>query len=115
MALSRSKIALIGGVLTLVVSTAGVMLMPVTHRSVPSPAPSAAGPRYDSAALGDVTAKIMVQMPDGRTCSLGSFNNTTGRVSDTKDHCAVVSDDSDGRPMGTVHRLEKIQKSFNGK
>jgi hypothetical protein len=113
MALSRSKIALIGGALTLLVSAAGVMLMPVSHRAEPPVPP--ASPRYDSAALSDVTAKILVQMPDGRTCSLGAFNNTTGRVSDTKDHCAVVSDDSDGRPMGTVHRLEKIQKSFNGK
>ncbi len=114
MALSRSKIALLGGILTVVVSAAGVMLMPVTHRAQP-PATVPTTPRYDSAALGDVTAKIMVQLHDGRTCSLGSFNNTTGRVSEPGNRCAETKDDNDGRPMGTVHRLEKIQKSFNGK
>jgi hypothetical protein len=59
-------------------------------------------------------AKITRELIDGTSCSVGEFNNATGRMSERGDTCSALrrEDTSVLAPMGTIHRLEAIQNSF---
>jgi hypothetical protein len=63
-------------------------------------------------------AKITRELIDGTSCSVGVFNNATGRISEAANPCSSISiknDPSAAAPMGTIHRLEAIQDSFENK
>jgi hypothetical protein len=60
-------------------------------------------------------ARISRELIDGTSCSVGAFNNTTGRITGLVNPCYSMSrkdDASVAAPMGTIHRLEAIQDSF---
>jgi hypothetical protein len=60
-------------------------------------------------------ARITRELVDGTSCSVGAFNNATGRISGMTNPCSSMSrknDTSPAAPMGTIHRLEAIQNSF---
>jgi hypothetical protein len=60
-------------------------------------------------------ARITRELIDGTSCSVGAFNNTTGRITGLVNPCYSMSkkdDPSPAAPMGTIHRLEAIQDSF---
>jgi hypothetical protein len=60
-------------------------------------------------------ARITRELIDGTSCSVGAFNNATGRITGLVNPCYSMSrktDPSAAAPMGTIHRLEAIQDSF---
>ncbi len=61
------------------------------------------------------TAKI-TRDSDGEGCWQQIFDNQTGRMSRSQQACEATVYDSGGAPvpLGTIHRLEAISKSFSG-
>jgi hypothetical protein len=51
---------------------------------------------------------------DGTGCSQQVFDNDTGRMTMSRRPCATTTYDSTGTPVpvGTIHRLDAISKSF---
>jgi hypothetical protein len=62
------------------------------------------------------TAKITKDL-DGKGCSQQVFDNQTGRTRRSELPCDATAFDSDGVPVpvGTIHRLDAISKSFSGR
>jgi hypothetical protein len=62
------------------------------------------------------TAKI-TRDSDGQGCWQQIFDNQTGRMTRSQQPCEATAYDSSGTPvpLGTVHRLEAISKSFSGR
>ncbi len=61
------------------------------------------------------TAKITKDL-DGKGCSQQVFDNQTGRMRQSQLPCEATAFDSNGVPVpvGTIHRLDAISKSFPG-
>jgi hypothetical protein len=61
------------------------------------------------------TAKITKDF-DGKGCSQQVFDNQTGRMRQSQLPCEATVLDSNGMPVpvGTIHRLDAISKSFPG-
>jgi hypothetical protein len=65
---------------------------------------------------GDLqTAKITKDL-GGKGCSQEVFDNRTGRMTRSPQPCDTTTYDSNGAPvpLGTIHRLDAISKSFSG-
>jgi len=60
------------------------------------------------------TAKI-TNNSDGQGCWQQTFDNQTGRMARTQQPCETTAHDSNGVPvpLGTIHRLDAISKSFS--
>jgi hypothetical protein len=60
------------------------------------------------------TAKI-TNNADGKDCWQQTFDNQTGRMTRTQQPCEATAYDSNGVPipLGTIHRLDAISKSFS--
>jgi hypothetical protein len=61
------------------------------------------------------TARITRDL-DGKGCAQQVFDNQTGRMTSTPQPCPPMVYDSNGFPVpiGTIHRLDSISKSFPG-
>jgi len=61
------------------------------------------------------TAKITKDF-GGKGCSQEAFDNRTGRMTRSPQPCDATTYDSSGMPVpvGTIHRLDAISKSFSG-
>jgi hypothetical protein len=61
------------------------------------------------------TAKITQDLV-GKGCSQQVFDNQTGRMRQSQLPCEATTFDSNGIPVpvGTIHRLDAISKSFSG-
>ena len=61
------------------------------------------------------TARITRDL-DGKGCAQQVFDNQTGRMTTTPQPCQATVYDSNGMPVpvGTIHRLDSISKSFSG-
>ena len=61
------------------------------------------------------TARITRDL-DGNGCAQQVFDNQTGRMTSTPQPCPPMVYDSNGFPVpiGTIHRLDSISKSFSG-
>jgi hypothetical protein len=59
------------------------------------------------------TAKI-TNASDGKECWQQVFDNQTGRMTRSQQPCEATAYDSNGAPipLGTIHRLDAISKSF---
>ena len=71
-----------------------------------------------SANLQDVTVGAIVLQTDDQRCQRMTFDNSTGRALDAFKPCENLERrDASGVPvpMGTMHRLDAISKSFAGK
>lgn len=89
--------------------TVGDFVGAMVYRS----SPDSAAPAADAAAMhiGNI-----VQDRGAQHCALAKFDNDTGRTFEGSQHCEnIVVLDSRGAPvpLGTVHRLESISKSFS--
>jgi hypothetical protein len=62
------------------------------------------------------TAKI-TKSADGAECWQTIFDNQTGRMTRSRQPCEPTAYDSNGAtvPVGTIHRLDAISKSFSGR
>lgn len=62
------------------------------------------------------TGTIVIQKEHSR-CGISKFDNYSGRTIDDVVHCANSDTAADGSsaPIGTIHRLDAISKSFFGK
>ncbi|HEY6257696.1 MAG TPA: hypothetical protein VIY51_18090 [Xanthobacteraceae bacterium] len=62
------------------------------------------------------TARITRDL-DGKGCSQQVFDNQTGRMTTSPQPCEATVYDSNGMPVpiGTIHRLDAISKSFTNK
>ena len=60
------------------------------------------------------TAKITKDF-GGKGCSQEAFDNRTGRMTRSSQPCEATTYDSNGMPVpvGTIHRLDAISKSFS--
>jgi hypothetical protein len=62
-------------------------------------------------------AKVVVDSSEGDRCPQRIFDNASGRMVDVDRPCNPSDVDANGRPIyrGTINRLDKIQKSFQGR
>jgi hypothetical protein len=105
--------ALIIGCGMLVVTAAAVIATQslISGHSPPAPQIALAAPD------GDLhTAKITREL-GGKTCARDIFDNQTGRMTRSNQPCDETIYDSNGAPipLGTIHRLDAINKSFLGR
>jgi hypothetical protein len=65
---------------------------------------------------GDLRTAKITKASDGNGCSQEIFDNQTGRMNRSQQPCEATVYDSRGAPVpvGTIHRLEAISKSFAG-
>jgi hypothetical protein len=65
---------------------------------------------------GDVRTAKITNDSDGKGCWQQIFDNQTGRMVRTPQPCEATVYDSKGAPVpvGTIHRLDAISKSFPG-
>ena len=63
------------------------------------------------------SAKVTIDSADGNGCRQQVFDNQTWRMTRTQQPCDSTARDSNGAPipLGTIHRLDAISKSFSGK
>jgi hypothetical protein len=76
---------------------------------------SASSPQTENPA--NMQIGVIKQQSETEQCTVMSFENDSGRTVDTARHCEkTVSLDAHGNPtpVGTMHRLESISKSFMG-
>jgi hypothetical protein len=61
------------------------------------------------------TARITSDL-DGKGCAQQVFDNQTGHMTSTPEPCQTTMYDGNGVPIpvGTIHRLDSISKSFSG-
>ena len=61
------------------------------------------------------SAKITTDV-DGKDCAQQVFDNKTGRITSSPQPCSSTIYDANGVPVpvGTIHRLDSISKSFPG-
>jgi hypothetical protein len=102
------------GMLLLATLTAAVVITvehPISVRSS-SPQTPMAMPDADVR-----TAKITRDSEDGKGCWQRIFDNQSGRMTRSQQPCEAPAYDSHGSPvpLGTIHRLEAISKSFSGR
>jgi len=62
------------------------------------------------------TARITRDL-DGKGCAQQAFDNQTGRMTSSPQPCQTTVYDANGVPVpvGTIHRLDSISKSFPGR
>jgi hypothetical protein len=65
----------------------------------------------------DTHAAKISNESDGKGCSQRTFDNQTGRMTRSQQPCEATAYDSKGVPipLGTIHRLDAISKSFSGR
>jgi hypothetical protein len=62
------------------------------------------------------SAKVTIDSPDGRGCRQRVLDNQTWRMTQSQQPCGADRDSNGiAQPMGTIHRLDAIRKSFLGK
>jgi hypothetical protein len=101
------------GMLLAAVGTAAVVIATETSGS----RPSSNSPRIAAAPDSDLrTAKITRDLGD-KECSEQIFDNRTGRMTRSPQPCEAMAYDSNGVPipLGTIHRLDAISKSFSSR
>jgi hypothetical protein len=66
--------------------------------------------------MPNVQLGIIVQQTDKEQCTVAGFDNHTGRTIDLPRHCENITVDARAvtAPIGTIHRLDSISKSFMG-
>jgi hypothetical protein len=62
------------------------------------------------------SAKVIIDASDGSGCRQRAFDNQTGRMVRSQQPCDSTTLDGSGAPVpvGTIHRLDAISKSFSG-
>jgi hypothetical protein len=65
---------------------------------------------------GDFRTAKITKESDGRGCWRQIFDNQTGSMVRSQEPCDATSYDANGAPVpvGTIHRLDAISKSFSG-
>jgi hypothetical protein len=106
--------ALVIGYSIVVVLAFGVVAMKAIERPIaarPSEASSVAGPGSDS----DLRTARITNDAGERGCSRQIFDNQTGRMVRSQQPCETTTLDNNGVPVpvGTIHRLDAISKSFS--
>jgi hypothetical protein len=63
------------------------------------------------------TAKVASSSIDDKHCREQVFDNQTGRITRSEQPCDTNAFDSNSvmAPLGTIHRLDAISKSFSGR
>jgi hypothetical protein len=63
------------------------------------------------------TAKVYIDSTASDGCQQKVFDNQTWRMTRSNQPCDTMAQDSTGAPVpsGTMHRLDAISKSFQGK
>ena len=75
-----------------------------------------AGPQAENPAPNVQIGRVVEQTDNGE-CTIAEFDNATGRQIDVARHCEnAITLDAHGMPVpvGTIHRLDSISKSFRG-
>ena len=109
----RRALIIIGGILF--VAGLGVMLVIATEFMILPPN------SYHAASAGPDnnlrTARVTIDSVDGNGCQQQVLDNQTWRMTRTQQPCDPTARDSNGVPipLGTIHRLGAISKSFSGK
>ncbi len=107
----RRRAAVAGGGLLLVAAVSAVAAIKAVSDQAPPPVQAVPG-------MSDIelrTAKITREV-FGEDCSQQTFDNQTGRMADSSHPCDPIIYDKNGVPVpiGTMHRLDAISKSFPG-
>jgi hypothetical protein len=112
----RCAIILCCGILFVV----GLGFALVMTAELPTPNQMATSVQVASAAMPHNylgSAKVTIDSADGSGCRQRVLDNQTWRMTQSQQPCGTTDRDSNGipRPMGTIHRLDAISKSFLGK
>jgi hypothetical protein len=111
----RRRGLIVGGSMLLVAALIAMAAVVATE-SPKSVSALNAAPTTTAAPEPDLrTAKITKDL-DGKGCSQQVFDNQTGRMRQSQLPCEATAFDSNGVPVpvGTIHRLDAISKSFSG-
>jgi hypothetical protein len=101
------------GALLIAALTAVVLIRPGS----PTPAHTLNSPQSAMAMPDlDLRAAKITNDSDGKGCWRQIFDNQTGRMTRSQQPCETTAYDSSGAPIpvGTIHRLQEIRKSFSG-
>jgi hypothetical protein len=107
----RRRALIVGcGVLMVAAATTAVMIVMSGHSSR---APQVALAAPD----GDLHTTKITKDLGGKECAQDIFDNQTGRMTRSTRPCDATAYDSNGAPipLGTIHRLDAINKSFSGR
>jgi hypothetical protein len=111
----RRRALIISGIL-FVVGLAFVLMMtaeyPMSAHSMKSSQAVSEGPDNNLS-----SGKVMIDSADGNGCRQHVFDNQTWRMTRSQQPCDTTARDSNGVPipLGTIHRLDAINKSFLGR
>jgi hypothetical protein len=110
----RRALIITGGMFLVAAATAAVVIAGETPASIRS-----SNPARTAAAMPDVDLRNarITNDSDGKGCWQQIFDNQTGRMVRTPQPCDATVYDSKGAPVpvGTIHRLDAISKSFPGR
>jgi hypothetical protein len=107
----RALIIISSGVLFVAIPAAVVMMIAAKSAILPNRAQTtSAMPDYD------IHVAKITNDSDGKECSQQIFDNQTGRMVRSARPCEATTYDRNGAPVpvGTIHRLDAISKSFAG-
>jgi hypothetical protein len=87
--------------------------LPMSNQIVTSVQPASEAPPHNDLS----SVKVTIDSADGSGCRQRVLDNLTWRMTQSQQPCGTTDRDSNGvsRPMGTIHRLDAISKSFLGK
>jgi hypothetical protein len=99
----------------LLLATASAMIVIAVEFPMPVPALNSSRIATGVPNSDTHTAKITNES-GGKGCSQETFDNQTGRITRSQQPCEATAYDSHGVPipLGTIHRLDAISKSFSG-
>jgi hypothetical protein len=110
----RRRALIVGCVMLLATAMAAGAMIAVELPTSVHPA----NPSHTAVAIpeSDLRSAKVTRDLDGKGCSQQVFDNQTGRMSQLRLPCEATTYDSNGVPvpLGTIHRLDAISKSFSG-
>jgi hypothetical protein len=107
----RRAVVVSGGMLLVVAVSAVAAIVVASGQATPPPVRSVSGMSDSELRTARVTREVV-----GAGCSQQTFDNQTGRMADSSQPCDPTVYDKNGVPVpiGTIHRLDAISKSFPG-
>jgi hypothetical protein len=110
---ARRRTALVNGSMLILIIAAAVLVIRAALPKLAQPNASAPPGMSDN----DLRTARITRDLDGGGCAQQAFDNQTGRMTSAPQPCQTTVYDGNGVPvpLGTIHRLDSISKSFPGR
>ena len=109
----RRRAELVGGAMLIFAIGAAVLVIAAARPKLGQPNASMPPGISDN----DLRTARITRDIDGKGCAQQAFDNQTGRMTSSPQPCQTTVYDDNGVPVpvGTIHRLDSISKSFTGR